>query len=96
MAAGDVVIAHTSVANAASLTAQPLSGDEWIIHNIYAPTTAAIEVYRTDGTNAELVMESTGSIYGFNLHATNSVYFTVKNVSGAVEYLGYDGMKTVE
>jgi hypothetical protein len=95
MAVGDaVVVASTSVANNASMTLQPSSGIEWVIHNIYAPSTAAIEIYMTDGSNAILVDKNTGGYLGYFLHLTNAQYMTVKNVSGGTVYMKYDGIIT--
>ena len=35
MAVNDIVTAHSSIANNASLTIQPGSGAEWLIKNVY-------------------------------------------------------------
>jgi len=93
MAVNDVVTAHSSVADTASLTIQPGTGAEWLIKNIYFG--GAVELYRTDGTNAIKIDAdpSAGRLSGSWL-LTNGVYLALKNVSGGAAYLGYDGMVT--
>lgn len=94
MAVNDIVTAHSSVANNASLTIQPGSGAEWLIKNIYYG--GACELYRTDGTNT-IKIDSDGSA-GHRLSVsyllTNGVYLSLKNVSGGAVYMGYDGLVT--
>jgi hypothetical protein len=93
MTVGDaVVVASTSVANNAYLTIQPGAGAEWIIHNIHAPSTAAIELYVTDGANDILTDSNTGGWLGYYIHLTNAQYLKVKNVSGGTIYMKYDGI----
>jgi hypothetical protein len=93
MAIGDaVVIASTSVIDDAFLTIQPASGVEWIIHNIYIPPTAAVELYATDGTNDILMDLNQGGYMGYFFHLTNAQYMKVKNVSGGTVYMKYDGI----
>ncbi len=93
MAVNDVVTAHSSIADGSSLTIQPGSGAEWLIKNIYFG--GAVELYRTDGTNAIKIDSdpSAGRLSGSWL-LTNGVYLALKNVSGGAAYLGYDGMVT--
>jgi len=93
MAAGDVVAGHSSVANNAYLTIQAGAGAEWTVHNIYTPGDA--ELYRTDGANDTLLESvTTGGWFGYFFHVTNAYYFKVKNVSGGVQFMGYDGIVT--
>ena len=93
MAVGDaVVVASTSVASGSSMTIQPDVGIEWIIHNIYVPPTASVEMYTTDGTNPILVDSNTGGWIGFFFHLTNAQYMTIKNTSGSTIYMKYDGI----
>ena len=96
MALGDaVVVASTSVANGSSLTIQPGSGIEWIIHNVYVPEGSAIEVYATDGSNAiKFDSNPSGGFRQEHWHLTNAQYFTIKNVSGSSIYMKYDGIIT--
>ena len=95
MALGDaVVVASTSVANGSSLTIQPGSGIEWIIHNIYVPEDSAIEVYATDGANPIKFDSNSGGFRQEHWHLTNAQYITVKNVSGGSIYMKYDGIIT--
>jgi len=96
MAAGDAVSAVTSVAAAASLTIQPGSGAEWVIHNLeYAAT--SVTLYKSDGTHTIAIYSDTagpGALLNVALHATNSLYFILTNTSGSTAYLSYDGMAT--
>lgn len=92
MAVGDNVLSHSSIANNASLTIRPGSGEEWILHNLYFG--GAWELYRTDGTNTIKVDSGTGvrMLTQLKLKATYSIYYTIKNVSGGSVYMGYDGV----
>lgn len=92
MAIGDAINTLSSVATGSYLDIQPGAGVEWIIHNILVSSTAGIELYISDGTNEELVLSSTGGLLDYHFHATNSIYYRVKNVSGSTEYIGYDGI----
>ena len=94
MVVGDAVITIETVANGASITIQPTGTVEYVIHNIYVPTTADIEMYRGDGTLTILSDANTGSLYNFFFHASNTQYITIKNVSGASIEIGYDGTVT--
>ncbi len=97
MATGDTVtVLPTSVIASASLTIQPNAGIEWIIHNIYVPATATIELYRTDGTNPILVDSNTGGYLGYFFHLTNTNYMTIKNTTVGTVYMSYDGVISKE
>jgi len=93
MAVGDNVLAHSSVAAAASLTIRPGAGAEWILNNIYMG--GPWELYRTDGVNTILVDygASAGSVQNRKIKCTNSIYYTLKNTHASVTYYyGYDGV----
>lgn len=109
MAKGDVVADMISVANNSntSTNIRPATGG-WLITNIGWSSTATsssngfIEVYRSD-TNVDKQTFDKDSIptvymqYGvipvtFNIK--NSDYIKVKNVSGATEYIWWDGVVT--
>lgn len=92
MAAGDNVLAHSSIANNASLTIRPGASVEWQIFNLYMG--GDWELYRTDGTHAVLIDSGSepGSIQKRSMIASNTIYFTVKNVSGGSAYFGYDAL----
>lgn len=94
MAVGDVQTAISSVANNAFLDIKPASGSEWVIHNILYG--ASMELYKTDGTNSIKVDSDTsaGGRIGVYLHCTNLVWYQIKNVSGGVVLLSYDGVQT--
>ena len=93
MAVGDVVSAHSSIADDASLTIQPGAGAEWIIHNLYYG--GDCELYITDGAN-EFELDNFGGpeYVQLTFRVNNTVYATFKNVSGDAAYLGYDGIVT--
>lgn len=94
MAAGDVVSSLTSTANNGTLSAQPGSGVEWVLHNVYFG--GAMELYYTDGTNSIKIDSDTtlGARLGTVFHVNNTRYIQIKNVSGGTVYLGYDGVIT--
>lgn len=96
MARGDAyVVGLTQETNNSSLTIQPSAGVEVVIHNIYVPEGSAWELYRTDGSNPiKIDHDAAVGRYNLQLHATNSQYYTLKNVSGATIYMGVDGMVT--
>ena len=92
MAIGSAINTLTSIATGSYLTIRPPSGVEWIIHNILVADTADVELYISDGTNEERVLSTTGGFLDYHFHATNSIYYKVKNISGTTEYIGYDGI----
>jgi len=95
MAAGDAVTsASISVTAGATQVVQPGSGIEWTIFNVYAPASATIEIYRTDGTNAILIDSNTGSFLNQTIRCTNGSYLSVKNTGGSSIYIQYDGTIT--
>ena len=95
MAAGDVVSDLQSVAAGAYLTIQPASGVEIVIHNIYHEYDVELSFY--DGTN-EIAFDSdtgAGAWCNFAFHATNTLYFRVKNSDTSnARLIGYDGVQT--
>lgn len=95
MAAVDgIVTAHSSVNAAASLSIQASSGEEWLIRNIWYG--AAVEIYRTDGTNTVKIHTDTGAgCLPVSMGITSGVYLSVKNTSAGAAYFGYDGYRTV-
>lgn len=94
MALGDVQTAISSVSNNAFLDIKPASGSEWVIHNVLYG--GSMELYKTDGTNSIKVDSDTtsGGMIGRYLHCTNTVWYQIKNVSGAAAILSYDGVQT--
>lgn len=91
---GDKVQAMTSTADDAYLDMQPSAGEEWTIHNAY--WNGAAELYVTDGTHYILVgsSDTAGGRLNCYLNCTNTIYYTIKNVNGDTQYLGYDGVAT--
>ena len=95
MAVGDIFnIIPTSVENNATLDIRPSSGQEAVIHNIYYSN--SVEFYITNGTNS--IKFDSDSTLGARLcmcfHVTNTIYIQIKNVSGSVIYVSYDGVVT--
>ena len=97
MAAGSAVAsASISVAAAASVLIQPSAGVEWTIFNVYAPTTASINLLRTDGTNDILIdSNSAGGFFNNYFRCTNTSYLKITNTGGSTIYIQYDGTQTV-
>jgi hypothetical protein len=76
------------------LDIRPPAGEEWVIHNI--TYNAAVELFFTDGINHIGPIDSDvgpGWINS-NFHVTNTAWYRVRNVSGAVQLIGYDGIQT--
>lgn len=94
MAIGDVTISLTSVADDGYLDIRPSAGVEWVIHNILAEIGTSVELYMSNGTNEIKVDEHSAGFVDVHFHCTNSIYYRIKNVSGASAYLGYDGVVT--
>jgi len=95
MAVNDIVtVAPTSIANNASLTLQPGAGAEWLIKNLYYG--GAVEIYRTDGTSSIRIDSdgAAGGRFSASFLLTNASYMMIKNISGAVIHICYDGLVT--
>jgi len=93
--AGEVFSAYeAALANNGTLDAQPASGGEAVIHNIWYG--GAVEIYRNDGSNTVKINEdsSSGIMEWLAYHVTNAEYITIKNVSGGAVDVGYDGIYT--
>ena len=95
MAAGDAYIVSPVTETYTSFQdLQPGAGFEVVVHNISIPEGTAAELYQFDGTDTILVSSFNSSLWNMQLHCTNSVYYRVKNVSGASRIYGADGMTT--
>lgn len=95
MAAGDAyIVSPVSVADTAFLDLQPTSSVEVVIHNVNVPEGTTVELYHYDGTDSIKVITTAGSLFNMQLHATDTVYYRVKNVSGAAAILSAEGMVT--
>ena len=94
MAIGSAVQGLSVIAAGGSLIIQPPAPDEWIIHNIYFEN--LVELYITNGANSFLVDAGSGrGRFSYEvLHATNSIYFTVKNIATASKLIAYDGVRS--
>lgn len=95
MAAGDVYSGlSAAVANNSYLDINPGSGVEAVITNIFYE--GAVEFYWYDGTNEIKFLSdaSAGALLACSLHVKNGLRVRVKNVSGAAQEMGYDGLQT--
>jgi hypothetical protein len=92
MAAYDALSSIVSVANNASMTIQPGAGAEWLI-TVISTGSGNAELNSTDGSNISKIDTSTGW-WGISIPITNSVYLTVKNISGGTLYFSYHGYVT--
>lgn len=94
MARGDVVALLDEIADAADLTIQPPSLNEWVIHNLYFGATCDVKI--TNGTD-EITIEAPGG-GGLRVnrthHLTHSQYMLITNTSGGSAVFGYDGICT--
>lgn len=94
-AVGDAVADCQSIAAAASLSAQPGAGVEWIIHNLYFEYN--VQIIRTDGTDTAATVELIGPDWQnfLAIHVTNGNYIQFKNTHGATaKVICYDGIIT--
>lgn len=96
MARGDTVAGLSSIGAAATLTIQPGSGVEWIVHNIYHE--AEVELYIVESTNELLFDDDSvkGSWSTYFFHLTNTHYLKVKNTNAGAKLIGYDGIVSKE
>jgi hypothetical protein len=95
MAAGDAyIVSPATVTSTNHMDLQPGAGVEVVVHNINIPAGTAAELYQYDGADTILIMSMTTSLQNMQLHCTNGVYYRVKNVSGASQIYGADGMTT--
>lgn len=96
MAIEDALANISQVVDGVSLSIQPGSDIEWVIHNIVYG--GAVEIYMVDSVNGYSIKfysdVSEGAMIGMVFHCTNSVHYAVKNVSGSTIYVGYDGVVT--
>ena len=98
MAAGDVfIVTPTTVTNGNYLDVRPAASVEVSIHNLYWGGDSGIEVYIYDGSNRLgpiFTDTAKGGWINLNAHATNSIYYQIKNTSGASMFMSADGMTT--
>lgn len=94
MAVKDMYDDLVSVGSGSFLDIQPPAGTEVVINNIYHA--GSVELYRYDGTDTCLFATDAGAnLIGFNnMRCKNGHYLRVKNVSGATQVIGYDGVVT--
>ena len=95
MAQGDVVtLVPTSVAAGSTLDIKPGANIEWVIHNIQVSGQA--ELAKTDGSNPITIdsLSAAGEWTNQEKHATNTVWWRVKNTGGGAIYVSYDGVQT--
>lgn len=93
MAVGDTVSEIASVAGSGTMTIQPGSGVEWIIHNLCWSGGATVGWY--DGTNACTFQTDTaaGGLINTCFHLTNAHYLRITNTSESVAIVcEYDGV----
>lgn len=95
MAAGDAyMVEPQTVTDTSFLDFQPSAGVEVVLHNISIPEGKTFELYYYDGTDSCLVSTFTTALWNLQLHCTNGSRYRIKNVSGASQVCGADGMTT--
>lgn len=97
MAVGDKLVGYSNnLADDGTLDIQAAAAGEATIHNLFATSGAAWELYWNDGTNTLLIGSYNGSLLGYVFHvqASDGKYLTMKNVSGGAADLGYSGVVT--
>ena len=94
---GAVVYDLQSVLDGNYLQAKPVSGVEWVIHNIYHPNTIELRIVDGSGNECSFYEEADkGFITNCYIHLTDSHYLRIYNRSGGTMYLAYDGIITME
>lgn len=90
----DMVCGMNTLADDSTMDIKPsISGEEWVIHNIYIPFGKSVGIYRTDGVRSVLVLQTTMSLFGqFNFHCNVTEWIALKNDSGATIDLTFDGV----
>lgn len=92
MALGQMVGIITEVPAGGFLDIRPSAGVEYVIHNIAVPDGTMFELYYSDGVNNIKVDSGAASIVDVHYHASNSIYYRVKNTSSSSAAIGYDGV----
>ena len=98
MAAGVAYQGGGTIASNATVSIQPSSGVEAVIHNVWweGPTAGQVQLIKTDGTNP-VTFDTDGSAGGrqnLQIHVSHTVYLQVKNTGSATINYQYDGMGT--
>jgi hypothetical protein len=76
-----------------SLTITPSTSTEhYIIHNIIIPFGSICEIYQTNGVSSTLIMTTSTSLLSYNLHASTTYYYTVKNIGTTSIFVSYNGV----
>ncbi len=96
MPMGQMIGAISEVAPDAYLDIKPPSGTEYVIHNITVDEGASFELYFSNGTLDINIESGTMSIVDVHYHASNALYYRVKNTSDATVKMGYDGVIVYE
>lgn len=101
MAIGDTVNGFFTITAGTSNTIRPISGQEFVIHNVYWNNTSGsspnLEFSMTDGTN-NCIFDTDltrGSMRGHCYHLNNTYYMKINNISaGTTMIIAYDGIQT--
>lgn len=95
---GSLRVGWSPVAAGAYLDVRPPApaldnSEEWRVMAIHFPKNESFEVYRTDGTNAEMIASGTqGGLANFEWAVTRDIYLQIKNTSASTVYAGYDAV----
>lgn len=95
-AAGDTyAVGPTSLTNNSTLDLKPTGTEGIVVTTLSCPEGSAWELYFRDGTNT-IKVDHDAAVGRDNLskHATASIYYQLKNVSGATAFFGADGLYT--
>ena len=82
----------SAIGSLSTLTIQPSSGDEWVIHNIYTSSTIDFKIVGAGGT-VTLEPNLTSCLTGYFFHASNSQYYQIVNKTNGTIYAGFDGIE---
>lgn len=94
MAFGEPVGDLREVQSGQVLEIRPLTGEAWMIFNIYVPNGVAnFELYVSDGVNDTLIDVSNVSWINCRFVLTENHFLKVKNTATTSQFIGYDGIK---
>lgn len=94
-AVGSVIGLNTFISSSNTLTVQPISGVEWVVHNIYCGDSAIIS--KTDGAQPVIMTTLTGQSWLANaqIHVSFSSYVTIKSTSTSNYPYAFDGVRMI-
>lgn len=76
--------------------APSISGEEWIVHNIYIPMGSTIALSKSDGSISVEFMKTSNSLLSYSFHCKSTSYINITNNDASAIYASYDGIISME